>query len=487
MADGYMVHWTAIQKNGKSGLKKYTIIESKNILLFLILFPVFFIIYFSINYLLAENGFMNPYLLFFGEKALLALHGVPPRLENIGFIYPPLPVLIALLFNANISIAQGFIASLISTFIVWECINNTQSKKLTITLILFLIFSVPILFIATQRFDLYLHFFLILYSIKLLNQYVREEYSLYIFTAGPLFGLSFFTHFSSLYLIPGIFIVIYLLFRKSFKKFVAVSFVYFSPYFLFSLSFAYLNWVFTGYAFGFLPNYKLLFSNSEINAVISAGNIAGSLKFMFSYLFKVILIIVPFLAGIFYEKRLVSLIPFLIIFSLIYSNLFYPAIYASAIFIMYFLILMRFEKKGVHTVYISAVVISIASSFILSLNSGDVNEGKFTHALIGATEVNTEAYKQIAEMLKYTEGKILIDDQSFYPVVYFMKDPERFILPYQYEFNSAISNPANFADYVIGMKDINRDKVYQRFEPGVKGYHTIFDNQDITIWEKSGL
>ncbi len=487
MADGYMVHWTAIQKNGKSSVSEYTFIKSKNILLLFLLFPVFFSIYFSIHYLLAENSFMHPYLLFFGEKALLAINGVPPRLENIGFIYPPLPVLIALLFQANISIAQGFIASAISTFIAWELINNIQSKKLIITLILFLLFSVPILFLATQRFDLYLHFCLILYSIKLLNKYLKEEYSLYIFTAGPLFGLSFFTHFSSLYLIPWILVVIYFLFRKSFKKFVAVSFVFFSPYFLFFLSFAYLNWVFTGYAFGFLPNYKLLFSNSDINAVISSGNLIGSLKFMFSYLIKVILIITPFLAGIFYERRLVSLIPFLIIFSLIYSNLFYPAIYASAIFMMYFLILMRFEKEGAHHVFIIAMIISIASSFIQSLNSEDLLERKFTHALIGTAEENTEIYKQIAELLKYREGKILIDDQSFYPVVYLMNAPERFILPYQYEFNSAISNPARFADYVIGMKDINRDKVYQRFEPGVKGYFAIFDNQDITVWEKSRL
>lgn len=462
-------------------------VKLRNIYLFLILIPVFFIIYFSISYLLAEHNLMHPYLLFYGEKALLALNGVPPRLENIGFIYPPLPVVIALLFNANISITQGFIASLISAFIAWELINNFQSKKLTITLIFFLIFSVPILFLATQRFDLYLHFFFIMYSIKLLHKYVRQEYSLYLFTAGPLFGLSFFTHFSSIYLIPWIFIIIFFLFRKTLRKFMAVSFVYFSPYVLFFLSFAYLNWVFTGHAFGFLPNYKLLFSNSEINAVISAGNITGSVKFMFSYLLKVILIIAPFLAGIFYEKRLVSLIPFLVIFSLIYSNLFYPTIYLSSIFIMYFLILMRFEKRGAHNVFIAAMIISIASSFILALNSKDVLERKFTYALIGSTEENTEEYKQIAEILKYKEGKILLDDQSFYPVVYFMKDPERFILPYQYEFNSAITNPALFADYVLGMKDKERDKVYRRFEHGVKGYYTIFENQDIIIWEKTKL
>ncbi|MBI5193825.1 MAG: hypothetical protein HZA08_10350 [Nitrospirae bacterium] len=455
--------------------------------LLLILIPVYFLIYFSINHLLEGHNLMHPYLLFYGEKALLALNGVPPRLENIGFIYPPLPIVISLLFMANISITQGFIASLISAFISWEIINNIQSKKLAITLIFFLIFSIPILFLATQRFDLYLHFFFIIYSIKLLYQYVRQEYSLYIFTAGPLFGLSFFTHFSSIYLIPWIFIIIFFLYRKTLRKFMAVSFVYFSPYFLFFLSFAYLNWVFTGKAFGFLPNYKLLFSNSEITAAISAGSITGSLWFMLSYLLKVILIIAPFLAGIFYEKRLVSLIPFLVIFSLIYSNLFYPAIYVSSIFIIYFLILMNFEKKEAHNVFIAAMVISLTSSFILALNSNDAYERKFTHALTGSIEENTGGYKQIAEILKYKKGKILIDDQGFYPVVYLMKDPERFILPYQYEFNSAIANPALFADYVIGMKDKNMDKVYRRFEYGVKGYYTIFENKDIIIWEKTKL
>lgn len=462
-------------------------VKLRNTYLLLILTIVFFIIYFSLHYYLAKHNFMHPYLLFFGEKALLSLNGVPPRLENIGFIYPPLPVLITLLFNANISIAQGFISSLISAFIAWEIITSIKSKKLAVTLILFLVFSIPVLFLSTQRFDLYLHFFLIMYSIKLLHQYVRQEYSLYIFTAGPLFGLSFFTHFSSLYLIPWIFVVMFFLYRKTLRKFMAVSFVFFSPYFLFFMSFAYLNWVFTGYAFGFLPNYKLLFSNSEIHAVISAGNITESVKFMFSYLLKVLPIIAPFLAGIFYEKRLVSLIPFLVIFSLIYSNLFYPAIYVSSIFLLYFLILMIFENQRAHNVFITLMIISIASSFILALNSKDVLERKFTYALIGSIEENIGNYKQIAETLKHKEGKILLDDQGFYPVVYLMKSPERFILPYQYEFNSAIANPALFADYVIGMKDKDRDAVYRRFEHGVKGYYTIFENEDIIIWEKTKL
>src|SRR3990167_1289151 len=108
--------------------------------------------------------------MFFGEKALLALKGTPPRLENIGFIYPPLPVFTAGLFNGNALLAQSFIASLISASIAIELIRGMQSFRAAFPFIIYMVFSLPILFLSTQRFDLYLYFFLIILSMKFLYQ-----------------------------------------------------------------------------------------------------------------------------------------------------------------------------------------------------------------------------------------------------------------------------------------------------------------------------
>ncbi|MBI3600015.1 MAG: hypothetical protein HY097_05170, partial [Nitrospinae bacterium] len=254
------------------------------IVLFLSFQLAFFILYTLINYLLFNEGFIHPYLIFFGEKALLVLKGTPPRLENIGFIYPPLPVFAAGLFRGNALMAQSFVASLISAYIVVELIRGMQSFRAAFPLIVYMIFSLPILFLSTQRFDLYLYFFLLILSMKFLYLYRKNEYSLYLFLSAPLFGMTFFTHFSSIYLIPMFFIIILLLYKMNMKKFIAVSLVFITPYLIFMGIFSYINWVFTSEAFGFLRAYRLMFSNQSMDAIISAGSIIGSLGYMLKYI-----------------------------------------------------------------------------------------------------------------------------------------------------------------------------------------------------------
>ena len=48
--------------------------------------------------MLERAGFLSSSLVFFAEKGALALHGLPPRLVNLGFVYPPLSFLLQLAF-----------------------------------------------------------------------------------------------------------------------------------------------------------------------------------------------------------------------------------------------------------------------------------------------------------------------------------------------------------------------------------------------------
>lgn len=459
--------------------------NSKRVVLFLSFHLAFFVVYSMINSFLLEQGFLNPYLMYFGEKALLALRGIPPRLENIGFVYPPLPIYITCLFNGNVLLAQSFVGSMISGYILLQLLERMKSLTHPFLLIAYFIFSFPVLFLATQRFDLYLYFFLIMLSINLLMLYVRRDYSLYLFLAGPVFGLTFFTHFSSIYLIPAFLFLIVVTYRNNIKKAGAATLVFFAPYIIFLFIFTYVNWVFTSETFGFLKNYTILFNNPSLDAVTSAGNLIGSLGYMLNYLIRVLPIIAPCLLGMYLDRSLISVIPFMVILSFVYSNLLFPSVYAATIFIIHFFITVDFGKLVKARLLTIALLISLIAGPMLASVSSDRNEKHFVNAMLGTVGDNLDVYRKVEKILQGTEGYILVDDKTGYPLVYLMGKPQRFILPYQYEFMPALSNPSSFADYVVVFRNKDADALYQHFENEIKGFYRILDCDNVVVWERT--
>lgn len=458
--------------------------DVRRISLFLFLQIVFFVLYYLISRSLFESDLAHPYLLFFGEKALLVIKGMPPRLENIGFIYPPLPVFATMFFGADVFITQSFISSMISAYIVFEIFTKARSTIFAIVLSSFFLLSFPILYLATQRFDMYLYFFLIIFSLKLISRHLETNYSLYIFAAGPIFGLTFYTHFSSLYLIPLFLAVMVILYSANLKWLIASATVLFVPYFMFLLSFGYLNWIFTGQAFGFLRNYRLLFSNPGVEAVVSSGHIIASFKDMLKYLFMVFPVILPALWGMYRNPKLIMVEPFIIIYAFIFSNFFFPCVYASSIFLIYSLMVTEHEGLKRRWVLYTLLIVSMVSSAFLSLNSSDINERLFAKKIFGFSGGNLQEYKKAAAILSDKTGRILMDDGALYQMVYLLKQPERLILSYQYEFITALSKPSLFVDYAIALKDREKDLVFQAFEKGVKGYYVLYEDEKIIIWER---
>ncbi len=450
--------------------------------------PVFFILYTLITTSLFTAGTIHPYLLFFGEKALLVLHGIPPRLENIGFMYPPLPVMLTGLLKGDVLLTQSVLASLISAFIVVEILNRVQSFRRAFPLIAYMTFSFPILYLATQRFDLYLYFFLVGLAVKLLYLYAQEEYSLYLFLSGFALGITFYTHFSSIYLMPIFLLIILFFYRNNTKKILPVSLVFLTPYLLFLLIFVYINWIFTSGAFRFLRNYQLLFSNSDIEARLASENIISSIFYMLKYTLYVLPVITPYILGIAFNRKLTFTLPFIVLFAFVYSNLFFPAVYISAIFIMHFLVTSELSGVLKQAALYVVLGISLIAAPAEALFSPDLHEKQVAHIFLGldGEGAKKDPYQEIITFLNNREGKILLDDSGGYPLVYLMNKTERFILPYQYEFTAALSSPTHFADYAIAIKNQNSDLVYQRFKGGLKGFYTLFENEKAIIWGRRG-
>jgi hypothetical protein len=100
---------------------------------------------------------------------------------------------------------------------------------------------------------------------------------------------------------------------------------------------------------------------------------------------------------------------------------------------------------------------------------------------------NTVYYEEAANFLKHKKGKILADDVDDYPVIYFVGNAKRFVLPYQYEFYTALSSPYNFVDYILVDTSSTKDKVFNFYKSQIPGFRLVYENKMFKIYEKGSL
>ena len=88
-----------------------------------------FYFYLLIGLFVSSNGYRHPEGIFLIEKGLLALKGNPPRLENTGLIYPPLPFYVLFPFIPFAPLASPFLASALGMFALTIFVTYRLLKK----------------------------------------------------------------------------------------------------------------------------------------------------------------------------------------------------------------------------------------------------------------------------------------------------------------------------------------------------------------------
>jgi hypothetical protein len=479
-------------------------LRRKTTTVFLVLiFFLFFAIYLYISYyFFSKQHYIHSNLIFFAEKALVAVKGYPPRLENIGFVYPPLAFLPFLVFN-NPLIIPSFVSSFLGTLFIWFAIKHKNSYLLDILLLILILFNPLYLFLATQRFDVLLFYCVLSLSILYGLQYIKKKYSIYLFLQGMLLGITFFIDFRSIFVAPIIIFGIYMTIKGDLPYKLSAITVVLMPLVFFSLAWVYLNWIFTGDPFTFI---KSPYSFFRVNTVfISTNSLFSSLKYGVKILILSLPITFPYyllMLLVFRFRKLYStsifliyLSPIFLFFSSIYFNLFFPNYYTAillllfaAIFSMHFLNLKSRLKKTM----LFGFAISFLFSFILPVNSKNLNESYFIKVLLGENvnrAIKNDKSFQTAAILKTTKCKnILTDDTSNFKVVYFAGKPKKFILPYNYEFSTFISNPQHYADCLLISKSSN-DTLLSHFPDAnngfLEGFYLIYDNGKYMIYRRS--
>ena len=400
------------------------------------------------------------------EKARLAFQGFPPRLENVGFVYPPLPVLLSILLPFP-WLVQGVVGALIYMVMLYFGVKFYRSSYLLFALLpLFL----PFLYLALFRFDVLLLFFLISASTLLLLKYWEEGFSLYLFSAGFLFGIAFFIDFSAVFMAVFYSVVILLKRGASISHRVGVALVFLVPSIFFFFFTLFVNFIFKDDPLYFLREYASFFFQ-DIRVLQAKADFFTAVALFIDYLQRSFPLLLPYVGGLLLVKRWRSyyLSPiFLIYLSPIFLSLlqirygFFTFSFSNSVIFTLFLLMFSNRLRLSPVIYILFLISALLSPFVF-LKSDDRNEVNFARAFLGREfERNLTFYKEVAAQVNSLNGKVLMDDRSLYPSVLFISDLSKLILPYQYDFYPILLAPCGKVDYVVGVA-ASGDAVYKMY------------------------
>lgn len=447
-------------------------IKPRDIVIFLFFWAGFFIIgvYLYLNYnFYAQEG------IFLMEKAQLALRGNPPRLENLGLVYPPLPYLFYLPLGISSSpIASLVVSSFWGAFIIALCIRylrwipGNTIVKLLLTIFLFVNPMFIYTVFAQPSQTLYVLFFLIfVYSFFRFHE-TRIPYYIILsgVALGAMSGIRYDTFFLTLALIPFAPFLISESTEFNVVRIFALTLMLVLPTFIILGSWIYLNWIFAGAPFHFYFSPYSYFKQVSKEMALrpelaeAKGNILLAiwivLKMSFlsypAYFFTLptIRTITLFVAA-FAPIILQVIVLFLGISALSFS--WFAVLIPISVIIMYYFINSPLYRPIYAYVVIILMAISVYFSYVALDNSSELTEKNFATVLKGesVSDIFEEELK-VAKFLKENTSDsdmILIDDAVGYPIVCFYNSPKQFYLPYQYDYVRLIQRPQFVADYIV--------------------------------------
>lgn len=471
-----------------------------------IVFVLLFLLYFFISYrLFLESSYIHSNLLFFAEKALIALQ-TSLSLENIGFVYPPAAFAPFLVVNNPIFVPT-LMSSILSTLLIVYLLKFYEVNTYYLLALTFFFLNPIYLFLASQRLDVLMFYIVLTLSVFYTLKHLETGYSIYIFISGFLLGLTFFIDFRSLFIVPlYAIIVLTSTSNGSISYKLAILTVKITPIVFFFLSWLYLNWIFTENPFNFIESPYSFFRSEQVPEEFMS--VSGSFLLSFIIILKYFAfnmpIFFPYFLVFFTLRRyrmffsiplfLVYTIPIFLLYLSTYFGLFFPYVYTSILFLIFAILFASQTGFSRTPLFLVSMFLSFLFSFVLPSYSKDLNEKAFVDFIRGGSIpqfLQKEEDMKVAQLLKEIGcKKILSDDAYTFPVVYFKGDVKNFILPYNYGFYSAVSNPLIFADCLL-ISNSPRDILNKRFPKAQKGFvdgfYLYYDGERYKIYTRRNM
>lgn len=433
-----------------------------------------------LNDLLFARNFSEDLMMFMGQKTQMAHGGGAPDIENWFFITPLIPYTLTL-YLKNSSIALAILSGLLWggwIFFVWQMYKERKiSAPLALMVWIFLIFSPTAIWFFTEMPQLALLYTLFAIALDALRRYYFEgkssEFLIFAIAAAlvvqnniPSIGVYL------AFLLP-ITMVIFTL-KKPVIPLLLV--VIFPTIFLITAPMVMNGFLHSDYSLSAVIHYFSIF-NIPVESYV--GNVLETLKFLFRLILNNFIYLLPFWAFVVkvpyhkedswvYASFLVS--PLILLGVKIYYGDYLPDRASLILFPLFAILLMapsfRLSTKK-HAPFETMLVVFFAAAFFFDMFTVKQNARKlsFYQALQGDPfeQQNISEEKALAAYIHDKDGFILTDDATTYKVIYLVNNPYRFITPYQYRFQTSLSKPEMFVDWVLISSDFNRDKVLSTY------------------------
>jgi hypothetical protein len=438
-----------------------------------------------------KNNYAYNELLMLGEKVMLVFHGSPPRLENLGFVYPPLMYLFVLVFQ-NPFISAAFVGALSASLLLFFTFKAYKIGRIPLiaafSVLLYILASPASLFLLSEHQSLCLFACVFLQLVHHLYRYCRHHYTIDLLLFGMMTAFLFFIRFQAIIFIPVLILPFLLTKEKqSIGQKMSVIIIAFFPSIFFLSGWSYINWVFMKE-----PLYFFRARLSSTGSTIEwnpGGDWYGATVYLFERIKNLAPLILPVAVAavrqwkIGYRKCRVTpsilAAPFILIWADAISGVIHE--HSMSYSILFLLAALSFwthvpvEEKmpWIDRLFAVTLIISLVFSWVMPANKNR-EEYAFRQALVSPIEDSSVSHARAVAKHIRPNGLILIDDARGFPVVFVEGNARRFILPYQYEYETVLSAPQFFVDYVIvysGKAKIPvQDRVAGRWPEALFGY-----------------
>lgn len=434
----------------------------------------------------------------FGARAMLAYDGAPPKLENIGGIYPPMPFFLVLVFRDALlaaAIAGGAVLAAALVFIGNMRRQGRIGAGVEWVYVVSILALPQMLYVLTQRIDLCLtlcSFILTMWSIRIAEIH-GKTYHLIIC------GLSM----AFLYLCDTTTLLICLIFfpfiahrgRQTHNSVIAVLVVTFLPLLFFAGVQRPMSLLITGIADPFAQWTALLHVSQNIASLEARpgdGHLADAALVIGRHLADNWMLLTPWFAawGVVMMRggiRLFGANLKYLTAPLLYSG--YSIYQGTGIFESSSSALLIFPSMGLlvtgqqifsskngpqrgNTVMALAMVLALVGGWQSMKHSSNIDEQRFYQAVF--EQKHTDHWGDFMHILSLLggpgeKGLVLMDTERNLPLVYFSGNPRRFLLPYQLDYEIGCSLPASYVEYVVVYGDPRYDGVLRKHPAALQG------------------
>lgn len=465
---------------------------------------------------LYQNGCIPQEFPYLGAKALLAYSGPEPRFESFGYVFPPFVIYGVLLTGTSPIAFQALVGGSLVGLVVQQMGRIPIPQIWQVLWTLLILFHPSFGLMVLYRPDWATATLLLMGAMTLLLDLAQERGKRLVSTGLALVLLGFvlaplmLVRFEAWFLLPILAMTILVTFYNTEPpgfQISAVLVVLFMSLVAIG-AFLYFNWITTDDAFYFVNSSNGSLQQARNLAFVQQQPPGNSIISALGWLIAIVPVYLVTIAGVILSASkhrlglaLILLLPIVMLVISFWKGLFFPSASGFGLFLG-LLPIIWWHAPPHRTVSRVVLTATLVGSLLYCGYSLQQNRFVPEETLLWR-QISNQPIPQITEVqqaLEFSQSerdvadalaaaltgnqKVLVDDTVGSAMLYRVRRPNAFILPYQYEFVPALQNPELYADFILlagpSSPATERDRVaafwLRRSEATIPGFQVIREN-----------